>query len=193
MIPIPVNMDGISSNVSSETGEGMDPMTKRSTPWFLLAMLGIALMTGCVSRKVAVPDLVENSVVLDNGEPSHITVQHVLIGFDGSVQGKSVTRSQAEAEALANELLQRARDGANFDRLVKEYTDDSAPGIYHLANRGQASLIHSAKPDESVSPRHMMVPAFGDVGFPLQVGDVGLAEYNPQSSPFGWHIIKRLR
>ena len=171
----------------------MDPMTNRSTPWFLLALLGIVSMTGCISRKVAVPDLVENSVVLANGEPSHITVQHILVGFDGSVQGKSVTRSQAEAEALAKELLERARDGENFDRLVKEYTDDSAPGIYHLANQGQASVIHSAKPDESVNPRHMMVPAFGDVGFPLQVGDVGVAEYNPQSSPFGWHIIKRLR
>lgn len=168
-------------------------MTHRLTPWFLLVLLGILLTAGCISRKVTVPNLVENSVVLDNGEPSHITVQHILVGFDGSLQGKSVTRPKAEAEVLANELLERARDGENFGRMVKEYTDDSAPGIYHLANRGQASSIHSSKPDESVSPRHMMVPAFGDVGFPLEVGDVGIAEYHPQNSPFGWHIIKRLR
>lgn len=37
-----------------------------------------------------------------------------------------------------------------------------------------------------------MVPAFGDVGFPLKVGEIGVSKYDPQNSPSGWHIIKRL-
>jgi hypothetical protein len=36
------------------------------------------------------------------------------------------------------------------------------------------------------------VPAFGDVGFSLDVDGIGVAEYDEASSPFGWHIIKRL-
>jgi parvulin-like peptidyl-prolyl isomerase len=38
-----------------------------------------------------------------------------------------------------------------------------------------------------------MVPAFGNVGFALKVGEIGIADYDPHTSPFGWHIIKRLK
>ena len=41
-------------------------------------------------------------------------------------------------------------------------------------------------------PRDEMVPAFGDVGFSLQVGEIGLAPYDKTTSPFGWHVIKRV-
>jgi len=41
-------------------------------------------------------------------------------------------------------------------------------------------------------PREGMVPAFGDVGFGLEVGAIGMSEYDPKSSPFGWHVIRRL-
>ena len=37
-----------------------------------------------------------------------------------------------------------------------------------------------------------MVKAFGDVSFGLEVGGVGLAVYDPATSKYGWHIIKRL-
>ncbi len=43
----------------------------------------------------------------------------------------------------------------------------------------------------SWTPREKMVPAFSQIGFGLKVGEVGLAEYDPQNSPFGWHIILR--
>jgi parvulin-like peptidyl-prolyl isomerase len=41
-------------------------------------------------------------------------------------------------------------------------------------------------------PRNRMVAAFGDIGFGLGVGDVGIANFDPRTSPYGWHIIKRL-
>lgn len=121
-------------------------------------------------------------------EPDHITVQHVLIGFTNSVPGKAVTRTQEEAKKLAYEVLDRAKKGENFDELVKKYTDDSAPGIYLMSNKGIA-------PDRASREfaREGMVAAFGDVGFPLPVGGIGIADYNPRTSPFGWHIIKRIK
>jgi peptidyl-prolyl cis-trans isomerase B (cyclophilin B) len=41
-------------------------------------------------------------------------------------------------------------------------------------------------------PREGMVPAFGDVGFGLEVGAIGSSEHDATRSPFGWHIIRRL-
>jgi parvulin-like peptidyl-prolyl isomerase len=38
-----------------------------------------------------------------------------------------------------------------------------------------------------------MVPAFGNVGFKLEVGEIGIADYDPLTSKYGYHIIKRVR
>jgi hypothetical protein len=119
-------------------------------------------------------------------EPEHITIQHVLIGFAGSVPGKNITRTQDEARKLAEEILARAKKGEDFEGLVKNYTDDSAPGIYSMANNGVALVAGEYA-------RNRMVPAFGDAGFPLQVGEIGMASYDKAKSPFGWHIVKRLK
>jgi hypothetical protein len=116
----------------------------------------------------------------------HIKVQHILISFAGKVPGKNVTRSQDEARALANQILERAKKGEDFDALVRTYTDDRAPGIYSLSNSG-------VSPGEGEFSRDRMVPAFGNVGFSLAPGEIGMAEYDPRTSPYGWHIIKRLQ
>ncbi len=116
-------------------------------------------------------------------EPRYVTVQHVLIGFKGSV-GQKVTRTKEEAQELAEDVLRRAKAGEDFDALVVEYTDDSAPGIYKMSN-------HGVPAPPGGSARGDMVAAFGDVGFPLEVGGIGMAAHHPTKSPFGWHIIKR--
>ena len=120
-------------------------------------------------------------------EPEHIQVQHILIGFAGSVGGKPITRTQEEAKKRAYDLLARANKGEDFDAMVKQYTDDSAPGIYGMSNAG----IAPSMPGEF--GRNQMVGAFGNVGFKLAVGGIGIADFDPKTSPFGWHIIKRLK
>ena len=40
-------------------------------------------------------------------------------------------------------------------------------------------------------PRATMVKSFGDIGFGLGVGEIGMAEHHEEDSPFGWHIIMR--
>jgi hypothetical protein len=121
-------------------------------------------------------------------EPDYITVQHCLIGFKGSLPGKPVTRTKDEAKELATKLLAELKAGADFDEIIRKNTDDSPPGIYKMANRGK-----KADMSQEVYPREGMVPAFGDTGFPLEVGEFGLAEYDTQKSPFGWHIVKRTK
>lgn len=121
-------------------------------------------------------------------EPERVTVQHILISFKGSAIPKpEVTRSQEDAEALAREVFERAKKGEDFDALVKEFTDDEHPGIYKMYNL-------DVTPDQSVKeyPRAGMVKAFGDISFSLVVGEIGMTEFDPETSKYGWHIIKRL-
>jgi len=124
-------------------------------------------------------------------EPRHIVVQHLLVSFDDAIDKPTVTRTQAEAEVLANELYERALGGEDFEALVQQYTDDSYPGIYPMHNFD----VDPDPPMEGVREfdRARMVAAFGDVGFPLKKNEIGMAGYDAEKSPYGWHIIKRLK
>ena len=127
-----------------------------------------------------------------SGSTDHIQVQHILIGFKDAIgfQGnpppKAAARTQDQAKTLAYDLLSQAKSGADFDKLVADNTDDSPPGIYGMSNTG-------VQPAQGEYPREGMVPAFGNVGFALQVGEIGMADYDPNTSPYGYHIIKRIR
>ncbi len=122
-------------------------------------------------------------------EPDKVKVQHCLIGFAdqgrSSVPGKPITRTKEEAKALGYQILDLARKGEDFDGLVKKYTDDSHPGIYGITNTGKPQV-------GGYYPRNGMVPAFGNVGFKLAVGEIGIADFDATASPFGWHVIKRV-
>jgi hypothetical protein len=134
----------------------------------------------------------EASVNNPNVPADHIQVQHILIGFKdaagfrGSPPAKAATRTQAQAKTLAYDLLNQAKSGADYDKLVADNTDDSPPGIYGMSNTG-------VQPAQGEYSRDNMVAAFGNVGFGLKVGEIGIADYDPATSPFGYHIIKRIK
>jgi hypothetical protein len=156
----------------------------------LLLLLVTALAAfGCQSEKKTeeAPAPATESDVASGDEPDFISVQHILIAFKGSIPDPKVTRTMEEAEKLAADIFIRAKGGEDFDELVKEYTDDAYPGVYKMANFGVPADM-----SQKIFARDRMVKAFGDVGFPLEVGGIGLAQYNPQSSRYGWHIIKRV-
>ncbi len=117
---------------------------------------------------------------------SFVEVQHILISFEG--RGTPAKRSKEEAEKLAAGIFAKIQGGTEFDALVKENTDDQWPGIYGMVSEkskmNQANNIHWRKG---------MVPAFGNVGWRLKVGEVGVAAFDLDNSPFGWHIVKRLK
>lgn len=121
---------------------------------------------------------------LADPEPQHILVAHVLVAFAGT--GTKATRNKEAADKLAYQVLARARKGEDFNKLIKEFSDDEGEGVYGMAN-------HKVSPVGEEYERRKMVPAFGDVGFKLDVGSVGMSVYDAQKSPFGWHIIKRLK
>ena len=118
-------------------------------------------------------------------KPEHtdpqIKVQHILISFREAIP--TAQRTKAEAEALAKEVYAQVVAGGDFDALVKKYTNDSYPGQYdmYIGKSGQGR------------PRSGMVPAFGNVGWRLKVGEVGVAPFDSVASPYGWHIVKRVK
>lgn len=117
-----------------------------------------------------------------------IEVQHILISFQGASPQIKATRSREEAEKLTAGLLAKIQAGTDFSALMAEHSEDPGPGVYGMCNS-------KSKQDQAnnVMWRKDMVPAFGNVGWRLKVGEVGVAPYHGNDSPYGWHIIKRLK
>jgi parvulin-like peptidyl-prolyl isomerase len=149
-----------------------------------IVLLALSLTLGCQSKEESGDETAQAEQV---AEPDFVTVQHILIAYKGSIPGKKIARTQDAARELAGKVLEMAKSGKDFGELVKEFSDDAYPGIYKMANFGVPS-----GDDRRSRPRSRMVAAFGDVGFKLKVGEVGLAEYDRQKSPYGWHVIKRI-
>jgi hypothetical protein len=105
-----------------------------------------------------------------------VTLQHVLLAFVGAKRGSESKHTFEEARALTSDVLARARAGEDFTALMKQYTGDEGPGTYVLTQ----------------DDREDYARYFADVGFRLQVGEIGVAPYQRVKSPFGWHVIKRL-
>ena len=106
-------------------------------------------------------------------EFDEVRVRHILIGTQASPGGDpSKVLSKEEARKKAQAVLERARKGEDFVKLVEENSDDpgskSKGGEYEFGRKSG------------------MVQAFEDASFNLKPGEISdLVETN-----FGYHIIK---
>ena len=105
-------------------------------------------------------------------EEQYVTVKHILfITTDPSTQEQK--RTEEDAKQVADETLAKIKEGADFDALVNELSEDpgskSSPNAYTFRQDGS------------------MDKAFEDASFKLQVNEVS----EPIKSSFGYHIIKR--
>jgi peptidyl-prolyl cis-trans isomerase NIMA-interacting 1 len=137
----------------------------------------LALEIGGISEPVATP---EGYVVIERLKdpppgPDRIAARHILIGYAGSPQQvPGATRTQAEARALADEVMKRAREaGADWNALAAQYTDE--PGGKKTGG------------DLGKFGHGQMVPAFDAAAFALSVGQIS----DVVQTPFGFHIIQR--
>jgi hypothetical protein len=134
----------------------------------------------------AEPDRVALAEPLPVDESAHVVVQHVLVAFDGTGVA-AVTRSKADAQRLAQRVLADARAGRQFRELVRLFSDDRGnDGTIEIANWG-------VTPGPSERERRTLVRGFTAAAFRLAPDEIALVEYDPVASPFGWHVIKRVR
>jgi parvulin-like peptidyl-prolyl isomerase len=106
--------------------------------------------------------------------PDTIVAQHILVGYKGAQRiARTVTRTRLEAKARAAEALAKLKAGAEFEDIVKEYSDD--PGS--VDRLGLLGKFH----------RKDLDPAFSKAAFALQVEEIS----DVVETPFGFHIIKR--
>ena len=108
------------------------------------------------------------------GEPERISVKHVLVKYHGAKGAKpAVPRSREEACLRAVEVRDKLRGGADFSKMVVEYSEE--PGA--ASREGSLGSIE----------RRDMVPPFADAAFELDVNQLS----DVVESDFGFHVIFR--
>lgn len=102
-------------------------------------------------------------------------VKHILIGWNGLEphDTRADKRSKADAEAQVQALLDQIRGGADFEALMKQWSEDPGSAASAKAYR--------------VSPDAQLVIEFRQLGLRLKPNEVGVVQ-----SDFGFHIMKRV-
>lgn len=110
----------------------------------------------------------------EESQPKEIRARHVLVMHKASQRApEGITRTREEARARAAECLAKLRGGAEFEAMVREYSDEPGAGA-----RGG---------DLGPFSKNVMVKPFADAAFRLRVGEVSeLVE-----TPYGFHVIQR--
>ena len=169
------------------------PRTRPSALSFALASGLVLTLAGCAdltapgagappAEPAKAPDV---NVEVVNPQPAaptppppapeeQVGASHVLLMYKGSMRAPAeVTRTKEEAKKLAAEVLAKAKKGADFDGLAKQYSDE--PGAKVRAGKlGKFG-------------RTSMVKPFSDAAFALKPGEIsGVVE-----TDFGFHVIKR--
>ena len=103
----------------------------------------------------------------DIGPDGLIQPAHILL----KLSQKATDAQQKEAKQRIDSIYQALKNGANFEELVKKYSQD--PGS---ARRG--GVVGWVAKNQTVKE-------FEDAAFALQPGDMS----QPVQTPYGWHII----
>jgi len=105
-------------------------------------------------------------------QPEMVRASHILLGTKDPASGAELTEAQKTAKHKQMEgLLKRARDGEDFAKLAKEFSEDNG-------SKEQGG--------EYVFPRGKMVPEFEGAAFSLKTNQVS----DIVTTQFGYHIIK---
>jgi hypothetical protein len=124
-------------------------------------------------------DPVESADILNRDPLANAAqIKHILIGWnqtgnDGHGDKRAAARTQKDAQDLIRALLEQIKQGADFDALMKKYSEDP----------GSASSARAY----DVNPKAELVIEFKQLGLRLKLNEVGVVK-----SEYGYHIMKRV-
>lgn len=101
-----------------------------------------------------------------------VTASHILISTQDSDGNELSEKKKAEAKKKAEEVLQKAKDGEDFAKLAKKYSDDSS----NAENGGELGSFTYQE----------MVEEFSEAAFKLDKGEIS----DIVETTYGYHIIK---
>ncbi|WP_276330851.1 peptidylprolyl isomerase [Orenia marismortui] len=96
-------------------------------------------------------------------QPAEVKAKHILIKTDD--------KSEKEAKAKAQKILKELKQGADFAKLAKKYSEGPS-----AKNGGELGYFGKGR----------MVAEFEEAAFNLEIGEVS----EPVKTQFGYHIIK---
>lgn len=129
-------------------------------------------INGFFMAKVVGEDQAEHEVEVTPATEEEVEASHILVAYAGASNADpSVTRTKAEAQKRAQDVLALAVKGDDFAELAKQYSDGPT-GPYG----GELGYFGRGK----------MVAAFEDAAFITPVNEIS----NVVETEFGFHIIK---
>ena len=96
--------------------------------------------------------------------PAQVRASHILLKLEG--------KDEKQVQALAEEIAKKAKAGADFAALAKQYSEDDS----NASNGGDLDYFG----------RGRMVAEFEQAAFAMKAGEIS----NPVKTAFGYHIIK---
>jgi len=134
-------------------------------------------MNGGADQTPQASDVVTGDILAREANTNSALVKHILIGWnDGTTDGKdprAAKRTKKDAEDQVRSLMKQIQAGADFDALMKQWSEDP----------GSAASGHAYP----VTPSASLVIEFKQLGLKLKINEVGVVQ-----SEYGFHIMKRI-
>ena len=137
-------------------------------------------MNGGAEQTPQASDVVTGDILAREANTNSAVVKHILIGWNDGDGGKdagkdprAAKRTKKDAEDQVRSLMKMIAGGADFDALMKQWSEDP----------GSAQSGHPY----AVTPSASLVIEFKQLGLKLKINEVGVVQ-----SEYGFHIMKRV-
>jgi len=136
------------------------------------------------------------------GEADRVVILDILISFAGAKAKVKASRSKAEAQMLATEVLRKfTKERMDFLELAELYSDHRHPATGHLTVAYRLTNYGVKPKPVGEYAREVLHTGWGDVAFGLRVRGVVIAAHDMRASevndapmlPDGWHVMYRVK
>jgi peptidyl-prolyl cis-trans isomerase B (cyclophilin B) len=169
----------------------MGPQGERSRPTQRIEISVLVVRGELALTEPIAPSIRKQDVM---GWPNTVEVQTLLVGVGGGIL--PVERTLEQAKELSQALFERAKNGEDFDSLVREYSDDpvqkgmGSPVGYRFANEGSFPKEGQRAVNEMVAEFQAKFDQLGEL---KRQGQLTSAQVATQARQLQVDIERRIR